>query len=112
MHKINFYKLFKNLILLINLNLTMRPKTIIILILILLITMVILQFIYNANFTMLITDVPKWEMICIVAVLSFILGILIGRPGRSSVTRNSSSDDSDEPDNSNTLSDEDRKYIS
>jgi hypothetical protein len=58
---------------------------------------------------MLITDVPKWEMICIVAALSFVLGIMIGRPGKSTVTRNSNADDNDDPD---TLSEEDRKYIS
>jgi uncharacterized integral membrane protein len=91
----------------------MRIKTIIIILITILLTTVLVQNNSRVNFEFLWTTFPmsKLVMLLIVSVVSFILGILVGRPKR--VKRLGSDLTGDKLDNgkTNTLSDEDKEYI-
>lgn len=97
----------------------MRLSTIIAILITIALTVVFMQNTDEANFTLLFVNVKisKLVVMTAVSVSAFILGILAGRPRK--VRRPSDfEDDDDEFDNTdrlhkpNTLSDEDRDYIS
>lgn len=84
-------------------------------------TILIMQNTDEAVFTILFTDVklPKLVMLTSVSVSAFILGILVSTPSKRKVTAHYDDFDEDEeeddfPNNGrrDTLSDEDRDYIS
>lgn len=79
-------------------------------ILIVLLTMMILQIVYTANVTMVFSDIPKTDMVFAALVVAFILGYMVGYPGRHKKFRHIHHD-VDEYDNADTLSEEDRRYI-
>jgi uncharacterized integral membrane protein len=92
----------------------MRIKTIVIIIIAILLTIVLMQNTGRVNFEFLWATfvVSKLAMLSIVAIIAFALGVLAGRPN----TVKRLSDDFNERDfnnrGPNTLSDEDRDYIS
>ncbi|MDT3405035.1 hypothetical protein [Mucilaginibacter terrae] len=98
----------------------MSFKTIIALLLLIFITAVLLQNTDEAEFTILFIPmtVPKVAMLTSVSVSAFLLGVLVARPRRKA--RRDEDDDLDNDDYINdgdgrrtdTLSDEDREYIS
>lgn len=92
----------------------MRIKTMIIIIITVLLTVVIMQNTDAVFFKFLFATfhISKLVMLLSVAIVAFIIGVLVGRPGRPKYIRGA--DDETEHLNkpSNTLSDEDRDYIS
>ena len=88
----------------------MRPRTIVMIILVVLLTMMILQIVYTANVTIIFSDIPKTDMVIAAVVLAFILGYMVGYPGRQKKFKHIHHDANDY-DNADTLSDEDRRYI-
>ena len=92
----------------------MRIKTIIAILVTILLTVVIMQNTGRVRFSVLFFDfyASKLIMLLIVAIVGFVLGWLVGRPKKAirlSETMGHANLDGDEPD---TLSDEDRDYIS
>jgi hypothetical protein len=84
-------------------------------------TILIMQNQDDAEFTILFTSVklPKLVMLTAVSVSAFLLGILVSRPGKpKKLQRYDDYNDEEEEDNDqprrrpDTLSDEDREYIS
>jgi uncharacterized integral membrane protein len=92
----------------------MRIKTIIIIVLTILITVVLMQNTGPVTFTILFSDVhvSKLVVLAIIALFAFILGILVGRPRRTKYISNDFPEKNENYENPNTLSDEDREYIS
>jgi len=92
----------------------MRIKTMIIIIIAVLLTVVIMQNTGPVYFNLLWATfrISKLVMLLLVAIVGFIIGVLVGRPGRPKYTPGH--DEENEPLNkpTNTLSDEDRDYIS
>ncbi len=88
----------------------MRPRTVVMVILVVLLTMMILQIVYTANVTIIFSDIPKTDMMLAALVVAFILGYLVGYPGRKKKFSHIHHD-VDEYDNADTLSEEDRRYI-
>lgn len=99
----------------------MRLKTIFIIVITILLTIVIMQNSDPVFFKVLFftTRISKLLMMLIVAIIAFIIGYLVGRPKRTILSkdydhgydeRNDRTHDASE--NNNTLSDEDRDYIS
>jgi uncharacterized integral membrane protein len=88
----------------------MRPRTIVMIILVVLLTIMILQLVYTANFTIIFSDIPKTDIIIAALVVAFILGYMVGYPGRQKKFKHIHHD-ADEYDNADTLSEEDRRYI-
>jgi len=91
----------------------MRIKTIVVLIIAILLTIVFMQNLDKVQFTVLFSTmyVSKITMMLIVGVATFILGYLVGRPGRSKYNHAGYDEDEDDKPNPRTLSDEDRDYI-
>ena len=91
----------------------MRIKTIIILAIGVLLTIVFMQNLEQVRFTVLFSTmyVSKITMLLIVGVTTFILGYLVGRPGRSKYNHIGYDEDEAGNSKSNTLSDEDKDYI-
>jgi uncharacterized integral membrane protein len=91
----------------------MRIKTIIILAIGVLLTIVFTQNLEQVRFTVLFSTmyVSKITMLLIVGVTTFILGYLVGRPGRSKYNHIGYDEDEATNSKSNTLSDEDKDYI-
>ena len=90
----------------------MRPKTVIILVLTMLLIILMLQSIYGDNFTIALNGIPKTEMIPAIAVLAFVLGLFLGRPTRVKKIEGDFPGRDQGNSGTNTLSDEDRDYIS
>jgi uncharacterized integral membrane protein len=92
----------------------MRLKTIVVLVITILLTVVLMQNTENEKFTILFTVVyiPKLVMMTGISVTGFILGVLVGRRKKPRYDISGYHDAIHEKDNPNTLSDEDREYIS
>jgi len=88
----------------------MRPKIIIMMILLVMLTIMILQIVYSANATTVFGGISKTNMIIAALIVSFILGYMTGYPSRQKRLRHIHHD-SDEYEDSDTLSEEDRRYI-
>ncbi|HEY0244896.1 MAG TPA: hypothetical protein VGC01_04980 [Mucilaginibacter sp.] len=91
----------------------MSIKTIIIIIITVLLTIVLMQNTDAVKFTLLFTTVyiSKLVMMTAVSVVAFILGILVGRPKKAKYDIGGYHDNIHKGD-ADTLSDEDREYIS
>jgi uncharacterized integral membrane protein len=91
----------------------MSIKTILIISITILLTIVLMQNTAPVKFTLLFTDVyiSKLVMMTAVSVVAFILGVLVGRPKKAKYDIGGYHDSihKNDPD---TLSDEDRDYIS
>lgn len=100
----------------------MRLKTIFIIIVTVLLTIVIMQNAEPVPFKVLFfeTTTSKLLMMAIVAIIGFVIGYLVGRPKKTRFTKefdhgynDDEYTDNQEPKKRNdTLSDEDREYIS
>jgi hypothetical protein len=92
----------------------MRIKTMIIIIITVLLTIVIMQNADSVPFKFLFwkSYTSKLAVLLIVAVVSFIVGILVGRPGRPKYIPGQVQDSDPNKKQPDTLSDEDREYIS
>jgi uncharacterized integral membrane protein len=92
----------------------MRIKTMIIIIITVLLTVVIMQNTEDVNFNFLFSTfrVSKLVMLSAVAIVAFVIGILVGRPGKPKYLKGNDDEIEYEKKQSNTLSDEDRDYIS
>jgi len=92
----------------------MRIQTIVIILITFLLTIILMQNTGTVRFTILFVDmyVSKLVMLFLVALIAFILGVLVGRP--KTVRRLGGDSPVDQVDDkpSDTLSDEDRDYIS
>lgn len=92
----------------------MRVKTIIIILITFLLTIILMQNTGTVRFTILFADmyVSKLVMLIVVAAIAFVLGVLVGRP--KTVRRLGGDFPVNEAGGSqtNTLSDEDKDYIS
>lgn len=91
----------------------MSLKTIFVVIVAVLLTIILMQNTGPVPFTLLFTEVhiSKLLVMAVVAIVAFILGVLVGRPKKAKYDIGRYHDDlhKDDP---NTLSDEDREYIS
>lgn len=92
----------------------MSIKNIIALIIVVLLTVVFMQNTDEVKFTILFSSVylSKVAMLTAVAVFAFILGVLVGRPKNKKYNISEHYNDIHGKDNPDTLSDEDRDYIS
>jgi uncharacterized integral membrane protein len=92
----------------------MRIKTMIIIIVTVLLTVVIMQNNEPVYFNFLFATfrVSKLVMLLAVAVVAFIIGILVGRPGRPKYIKGHDEESNGEKKKIDTLSDEDKDYIS
>ena len=79
-----------------------------------LITIVLVQNTGQVPFSFLWADfrVSKLVMLTFIAVVAFILGVLVGRPNKVKRLAGDDADGEHDGRNPNTLSDEDRDYIS
>ncbi|MDB4918100.1 LapA family protein [Mucilaginibacter sp.] len=91
----------------------MRIKTIVIIVITILLTIVLMQNTGRVNFDFLWATfwMSKLVMLFFVAVISFVLGVLVGRPKRVKRLGGDFSDGNYDKGNPNTLSDEDKEYI-
>jgi len=92
----------------------MRIKTIAIIVITALLTIVLVQNTGPVNFSFLWATfrLSKLVMLISVAAVAFILGVLAGRPSRVKRLGDDLYDNHPDKENANTLSDEDRDYIS
>jgi hypothetical protein len=92
----------------------MRIKTMIIIFITVLLTVVIMQNTDEVLFTFLFADfrVSKLVLLLIVAIVSFIIGLLVGRPGKPKYIPGQNEEITNYKKQPDTLSDEDRDYIS
>jgi hypothetical protein len=92
----------------------MRIKTMFIILVTVLITIVLVQNTGAVYFSFLWATVriSKLVMLTAVGVVAFFLGVLVGRPNKIKRLGGDYPDDVYENDKPNTLSDEDRDYIS
>ena len=79
-----------------------------------LLTVVIMQNTEPVYFSFLFVTfhVSKLVMLLVVAIVGFIIGVLVGRPGRPKYIPGQTDEPVDQKKASGTLSDEDRDYIS
>jgi len=79
-----------------------------------LLTVVLMQNTEPVRFTILFGTfyVSKLAALLTFGVVAFILGVLVGRPKKARSIAGSHPDDNDDEDDTDTLSDEDREYIS
>ena len=79
-----------------------------------LLTVVIMQNTDKVLFTFLFTDfrISKLVLLLIVAIVSFIIGVLVGRPSKPKYIPGQNDETNNFKNQSDTLSDEDRDYIS
>jgi len=100
------YKLLNQLI--------MSIKTITIIVVTILLTAALAQNTDKVPFAFLFANfyVSKLMMMAVVAVVAFILGWLVGRPKKAKFDIGAYHDNIHKKDDPNTLSDEDREYIS
>ncbi len=92
----------------------MRIKTMFIIFITVLLTVVVMQNTDEVIFKFLFAKfyVSKLVILLTVAVVAFIIGILVARPGRAKYVPGQDTETDDFKKQSNTLSDEDRDYIS
>jgi uncharacterized integral membrane protein len=92
----------------------MRIKTIIIILVTLLLTVILMENTDTVDFRFLGARFPmsKLTMMAIIGLISFVLGYLVGRPSRVKRLGNDFTNNDIDKTNSDTLSDEDRDYIS
>jgi len=92
----------------------MRIKTMVIIIITVLLTVVIMQNSARMDFNFLFFTfrISELVMLLLVAMVSFIIGILVGRPGKPKYIPGQVEDPTDQKKTPGTLSDEDRDYIS
>ena len=92
----------------------MRIKTMFIIFIAVLLTVVIMQNTDKVLFTFLFTDfrISKLVLLLIVAIVSFIIGVLVGRPSKPKYIPGQDEDINNFKKQPDTLSDEDRDYIS
>jgi len=91
----------------------MRIKTIIILVITILLTVVLMQNTGAVYFNFLWAEfrMSKLVVLIFVAAISFVLGVLVGRPKRVKKLGGDYTDNNLDKTNSNTLSDDDKDYI-
>ena len=91
----------------------MRIKTMIIIIVTVLLTVVIMQNNEPVYFNFLFATfrLSKLVMLLCVAVVAFVIGVLVGRPGRPKYIKGHDEETGDDKKPLNTLSDEDKDYI-
>ena len=91
----------------------MRIRTIVVIVITMLLTIVLMQNTGQVRFTLLFADVYISKLVVLTgfSVVAFILGVLVGRPKRSKYNIGAYHDELHK-DDSDTLSDEDREYIS
>ncbi|SHN29037.1 LapA family protein [Mucilaginibacter sp. OK098] len=91
----------------------MRIKTIVIIVITILLTIVLMQNTGRVNFDFLWATfwMSKLVMLFFVAAISFVLGVLVGRPKRVKRLGGDYTDPNLDKGNPNTLSDEDKEYI-
>ncbi|MBB5397647.1 hypothetical protein [Mucilaginibacter sp. AK015] len=92
----------------------MSIKNIFALVLVVLITIVIMQNTDEAWFTILFVkkSVSKLAVMTAIALAAFVLGVLVGRPKNKKYNISEHYDELHAGEDKNTLSDEDRDYIS
>ena len=92
----------------------MRIKTMLIIFITILLTVVIMQNTDEVTFKFLFSKfyISKLVMLLFVAIVAFIIGVLVGRPGRPKYIPGQVEDADPIKNQTNTLSDEDRDYIS
>lgn len=92
----------------------MRITTILIILITVLLTVVLMQNTDPVNFTILFSDVrlSKLSVMAGTTIVGFILGYLVGRPKRARNIAPEYYEEESQKENPNTLSDEDREYIS
>jgi len=92
----------------------MRIKTMLIIFITILLTVVIMQNTDEVTFKFLFSKfyISKLVMLLFVAIVAFIIGVLVGRPGRPKYIPGQVEDADPIKSQINTLSDEDRDYIS
>jgi len=92
----------------------MRIKTIIVILVTAILTIVLVQNNEPVYFSFLWATfrISKLIMMTAVAVIAFILGVLVGRPNRVKKLGTDFTNNDIDKTNTNTLSDEDRDYIS
>lgn len=88
----------------------MRPRNIVVIVLVVLLIIMTLQLINPANTTMVFNTIPKNNVLFAALAAAFILGFVVGYPRRKNKFRHIDND-SDEYGDSDTLSEEDRRYI-
>ena len=91
----------------------MRIKTIVIIVITILLTIVLMQNTGRVSFDFLWATfwMSKLVMLFLVGVISFVLGVLVGRPKRIKKLGGDFIDGTFDQNKSNTLSDEDKDYI-
>lgn len=92
----------------------MRIKTMVVILITVLLTVVLMQNTEEVRFTFLFSTfyLPKLVMLTAVSVVAFILGVLVGRPKKVKSISGNFADDDYNKNRTDTLSDEDRDYIS
>jgi uncharacterized integral membrane protein len=92
----------------------MSIRNICALVIVVLLTIIIMQNTDEVKFTLLFSTVymSKVAVLTAVSVAAFILGVLVGRPKNKKYDIGEHYDTLHEDDDKNTLSDEDRDYIS
>ncbi|RFZ95042.1 hypothetical protein D0C36_05815 [Mucilaginibacter conchicola] len=92
----------------------MSIKNIVALVIVVLLTVIIMQNTDRVYFHILFSTVytSKVKMLLPVAILAFILGVLVARPKNKKYNISEHYDDIHGKEDPNTLSDEDRDYIS
>ena len=92
----------------------MRVKTIVALVIVIFVTVIIMQNTGEVRFTILFGDIyiSKLVMLTAMSVLGFILGVLVTYPKNKKYDIEKYHDSIHEKEDPNTLSDEDREYIS
>jgi uncharacterized integral membrane protein len=91
----------------------MRIKTMFIIFITVLLTVVIMQNTDKVLFKFLFADfmISKLILLLVVGVLSFIIGVLVGRPSKPKYIPGQSEENNKLKKEPDTLSDEDREYI-
>jgi uncharacterized integral membrane protein len=92
----------------------MRVKTIIIVLITVILTAVLMQNTDNVDFKFLWATfrASKLIVLAFTALIAFILGVLVGRPKRVKRLGDDHTDDNTDKGRANTLSDDDKDYIS
>ena len=91
----------------------MRIKTMIIIIITALLTVVIMQNTEHVDFNFLFATfrISKLLMLLAVAFVAFIIGVMVGRPGKPKYVPGQAEESDPNKKKLDTLSDEDREYI-
>ena len=91
----------------------MRIKTIIIILITILLTVILMQNAGKVYFNFLWATFPMSKLLVLlfVAAISFILGVLVGRPKKIRKLGGDTTEDNYDKGTSNTLSEDDKDYI-